>query len=132
MNYFQGIPAFASYFGMGLGFLAAFLLVYVALTPHHELRLIRAGNQAASVTLAGVVLGYSIPLASALRYSIGAGDLALWAVVAVLAQLSAYILVRMLLPSFSKRIEAGEMSAAILSFSLHIAVGLFNASAMTY
>ncbi len=132
MNYFQGLPAFASYFGMGLGFLAAFLLIYVALTPHHELRLIRAGNQAASVTLAGVVLGYSIPLASALRYSISAGDLAFWAVIAVIAQLSAYILVRLLLPAFSTRIESGEMSAAILSFSLHIAVGLFNASAMTY
>ena len=39
MSYLQGLPAFAGYFGVGLGFVALFLALYLQFTPHRELRL---------------------------------------------------------------------------------------------
>lgn len=132
MSYLSGLPAFASFFAMGLGFIALFLLSYLYLTPHRELALIRGGNLAASTALTGAMLGYSLPLARALAQSADALDLAVWAAVALIAQLAAYLFVRLLLPAFPARIEAGDQAAALLSAALHIAVGLLNAAAMAY
>ena len=43
------------------------LAVYTAITPHAELRLIRQGNAAASAALAGVLVGFAVPLAKWFR-----------------------------------------------------------------
>lgn len=132
MSYLQGLPAFASYFAMGLGFIALFLVLYLQLTPHRELSLIRSGNQAASIALGGALLGFALPLASALAHTVSMLDLAIWASIALVCQAAAYGFTRLLLPDFTKRIEAGEQSAAWLATGLHLAVGLINAAAMGY
>jgi putative membrane protein len=132
MAYLQGLSAFATYFGMGFGFVLLYVVLYLHLTPHRELALIRAGNLAASVALAGALLGFALPLAGALRAAVSALDLALWAGIALLAQGVAYLLVRVLLPRFPDRIAQGELSAAVLSATAHISVGLVNAAAMSY
>jgi putative membrane protein len=120
------------FFGMGVGFVALFLVIYIWLTPHAEIALIRAGNNAAALGFAGALIGYCLPLAGALAGSTAPADLAIWALVALLAQLAAYVLTRMLLPGYPGRIEAGQMSAAITSASAHIGIGLINAAAMSY
>ncbi len=132
MDYLQGLPAFAIHFSMGLGFVALFLLIYLWLTPHAEIRLVRAGNLAAATALAGALVGYCLPLASALAHSVAPLDLAIWAGIALAGQLAAYGATRWLLPGYPARIEAGESSAAVLSASLHVGVGLLNAAAMSY
>ncbi|RDZ26130.1 DUF350 domain-containing protein [Lysobacter silvisoli] len=132
MTYLQGLPAFAGYFAIGLGYVALFLALYLQLTPHRELQLIRDGNLAAATALAGALLGFCLPLASAMAHSVSTLDLALWGAVALLAQAIAHGLVRWLLPGFPARIERGEQSAAVLSATLHLSVGLINAAAMTY
>jgi putative membrane protein len=132
MTYLQGLPAFAGYFGVGVGFVALYLGLYLHFTPHRELRLIRDGNTAAATALAGSLLGFCLPLASAMAHSVSLMDLALWGLVALLAQTAAYALVRLLLPGFPARMERGEQAAALLSATLHLGVGLINAAAMTY
>jgi putative membrane protein len=132
MQYLQGLPAFALYFGMGVGFVALFLSAYVWLTPHREIALIRAGNVAAALALAGALIGYCLPLASALAHSVAPADLALWALIALVAQFVAYGLTRALLPGYPGRIEAGDLAAAIVSTSLHVGIGLINAAAMSF
>ncbi|MEG3792486.1 DUF350 domain-containing protein [Lysobacter sp. CCNWLW3] len=132
MSYLQGLPAFAGYFAVGLGFVALFLAVYLQFTPHRELQLIRDGNLAASTALAGALLGFCLPLASAMAHSLSLIDLAVWGAVAMLAQAAAHLLTRLLLPGFPARIERGEQAAALLSATLHLGVGLINAAAMTY
>ena len=117
MEYLQGFPPFVLYFGMGVGFVALFLAAYIWLTPHAEIALIRAGNIAAAIALAG---------------SVGAVDLAIWAGIALLGQLVAYALTRALLPGFPARLVAGETAAAVTSASLHVGIGLINAAAMSY
>lgn len=132
MAYLQGLSAFATYFGMGFGFVLLYVVLYLHLTPHRELALIREGNLAASVALAGALLGFALPLAAALREAVSALDLALWAGIALLAQGVAYLLVRLLLPRFPDRIAHAELSAAVLSATVHVSVGLVNAAAMSY
>jgi putative membrane protein len=50
------LPAFLAYFAVAMGLLVLFLLVYLNVTPYHEVALIRAGNAAAAVSLAGALL----------------------------------------------------------------------------
>lgn len=132
MDYLQGLPAFALHFSMGLGFVALFLAMFLWLTPHAEIRLIRAGNNTAATALAGALVGYCLPLASALANTAGAVDLAIWASIALAGQFAAYGAIRLLLPGYPARIEAGDSAAATTAASLHIGIGLLNAAAMSY
>lgn len=132
MSYLQGLPAFAGYFAVGVGFVALFLALYLQLTPHRELELIRNGNLAASTALSGALAGFCLPVASAMANSVNLTDLAIWGAVALVAQAVAHGLTRLLLPGFPARIERGEQSAAVLSATLHLVVGALNAAAMVY
>ena len=60
-----GLPQFLLYFSLSLALLVVFLAVYLAVTPYHELTLIRQGNAAAAISLAGAIVGFVLPLARA-------------------------------------------------------------------
>lgn len=127
-----GLTEFAIYFGMGLGFMLLYLVLYLYATPHREITLIRGDNLPAAVVLAGALLGFALPLASALRVADGIASVAAWAFIALVAQLVAYGLAALLLKHFSKRINRGEMAAAVLAAACHVSVGLVNSAAMNY
>jgi putative membrane protein len=130
MSFVQSLGAFAMYFGMAIGFVVVFLLIFLRMTAHAEIALVRAGNTAAAISTAGALLGFCLPLAMALKQAVSPADLAIWATVALLSQLTAYAFVRLLLPGYSKRIEAGEIAASVLAMALHLGVGLLNSAAM--
>ncbi|RZA18530.1 MAG: DUF350 domain-containing protein [Lysobacteraceae bacterium] len=132
MEYLQGLANFAAYFSVGIGFVLLYVVLYVYATPHRELALIREGNVAAAIALAGALLGFALPLSSALRVAVDVFDLGVWAGVALLAQAAAYGLVRWLLDRFPQRIDRGELAAAVLSAVIHVSVGLVNSAAMSY
>lgn len=127
-----GLAEFAIYFGMGLGFMLLYVLLYLYATPHREIALIRGDNLPAAIVLAGALLGFALPLASALRVADGVAMVAAWACIALVAQLAAYALVALLLKHFSRRINRGEMAAAVLAAATHVSVGLVNSAAMNY
>lgn len=132
MHFTQGLADFAIYFGMGLGFMVLYVVLYLHATPHREITLIRGDNLPAAVVLAGALLGFALPLASALRTASGLLDVAAWAFMALVAQLAAYGLVALLLKDFSRRINRGEMAAAVLAAAIHLGVGLINSAAMSF
>ena len=132
MHFAQGLADFATYFGIGLGFMLLYVVLYLYATPHREITLIRGDNLPAAVVLAGALLGFAVPLASALRVANGLLDVAAWAFMALVAQLAAYALVALLLKDFSKRINRGEMAAAVLAGSIHLGVGLIKSAAMSF
>ena len=109
-----------------------YVVLYLYATPHREITLIRGDNLPAAVVLAGALLGFALPLASALRIAGGLLDVAAWAFMALIAQLAAYALVALLLKDFSKRINRGEMAAAVLAASIHLGVGIINSAAMSF
>lgn len=65
-----GFDEFLVYFGLAIPFVAIFLVVYSRLTPCPEFKLIREDNPAAAASLAGVLLGFTLPLASASVHSV--------------------------------------------------------------
>src|SRR3954453_13650874 len=114
------------------GFTLVFKAVYQAITPHNEGALIRAGNSAAAVALGGALVGYVIPLASALAHTVSLPEFVAWAALAGLIQIVAFWAVRrIVLPDVSARIERGEMSAALYLLTISLAVGILNAACMT-
>lgn len=128
----SGLPAFISYFATAIGLLALFLLIYIFITPYREIALIRDGNTAAAASLSGALLGFVLPLASAIAHSVSLLDMAIWGLVALIVQLLAYLAARLLLPDLVHDIPKGRTAVGILVGALALAVGLLNAACMTY
>lgn len=110
----------------------AFKLIYQWATPYNERTLIREGNVAAALTLGGAIIGYVLPLASALEHTTSLPEFALWGVLAGVIQIVAVTVVRgIVMRDFSDRIVRGEMAAAVYMASIAIAIGVLNAACMT-
>jgi len=127
-----GLPSFLLYFVTGLALLGVFLAVYGWVTPYRELALIREGNVAAAVALAGVIVGLALPLASAIAHSVSLVDMVAWGVVALVVQIVVYFVVARLVPHFGEAIRAGRVAGATLLAAVAVGVGLLNAASMTY
>ena len=126
-----GLPAFALYFSLSILLLAAFLGVYLAVTPYSELALIRQGNVAAAISLAGATIGFVLPLARAVTQSVSPLDLVAWGLVALLVQIVVFFLVGKLVPRFAEAIRKGQVADATFLAGLAVAVGVLNAASMT-
>ena len=125
---------FAIYFAIALVFLVIFKFIYALFTPHDEWKLIKEQqNTAAAIGLGGAVLGFAIAISGVITNSLDYLDFAIWAVVALIAQSLAFLIVRFLfMPKIVKRIENNEVSAGVILASVNISVGLLNAACMTY
>jgi len=126
------LPSFLAYFGTALALTALFLLLYTLVTPVAEWTEIRKGNAAAAVSLSGALLGFVLALNSVITHSGGLLDMVVWGAIALLAQLAAFLVVRLLKPDLVGRIGDGSMSHAIFLGAVSVAVGLLNAASMTY
>lgn len=127
-----GATAFIIAFVAAIVFFSAFKFLYQMVTPYHERDLIRQGNAAAAIALGGALIGYVLPLASALSNTVSLPEFAAWALLAGIIQIVAFIVVsRLLYKALAARIEAGEMAAGIYLASISIGVGLLNAACMT-
>lgn len=125
-----GLPVLLLQFATALALLALGVTCYTAITPFHEWRLVREGNVAAGVVLAGTVVALAIPLAATLATSLVTLDIALWGLVALGLQLLAFAGVAMLAKGLRGMIEAGNVAAAFVLIGVQIAVALINAGAM--
>jgi len=128
---FTGVGLFFGYFALALILEFLFVAAYTAITPYREIALIRAGNVAAATTLAGVLIGFSLPLAKAVAQSAGLLDMFLWSLFGFIAQLVAYGLVRVALPHLVADVKEGKQASAVLLAGVSVAIGLVNAAAMT-
>lgn len=125
----SGFPIFLAHAGVTVLILFLAAAIYVLLTPHKEIALIREGNTAAAVSLGGVLLGLAIPLSASLRASTNLIEIGLWGAVTVVVQLLVFRLVDMLLRGLPRRIQDGEVSAAALLVGAKIATALIVAAA---
>jgi putative membrane protein len=131
-HFVTAVPAFFAYFGVATVLIAAFLLVYVNVTPYQEFSLIRAGNVAAAVSLSGALFGFVMPVANAIAHSDTLADLAAWGVVAGIVQILAYLAARYTCPQMNSDIPAGKMAPAVFLAVLSLSVGLISAACMSY
>jgi putative membrane protein len=127
-----GATAFVIAFAAAGVFTVAFKLIYQWVTPYHERTLIRDGNPAAAIALGGALIGYVLPLASALSHTVSLMEFAAWATLAGVIQIGVFVVIsRLAFKNLATRIEAGEIAAAIYLASISICVGLLNAACMT-
>ncbi|GGB40270.1 DUF350 domain-containing protein [Oceanisphaera marina] len=130
----SGLGPFLLYFSLSILMLLLFKWVYVLVTPYDEWKLIKEEqNLAAAIALVGAFVGFSLAVASAAANSVSLLDFAVWGLIALIAQLLAFVLVRLVfLPKITARINDGQVSAGAVVGGLSVAVGLLNAACMTY
>lgn len=113
-------------------FTVIFKIVYQWVTPYNEGQLIREGNVAAALALGGALVGYVLPLASALSNTVTLLEFCAWAALAGVLQIAAFTLVRVVvMKDVAARIEKGEIAAGVYLLSISLAVGVLNAACMT-
>jgi putative membrane protein len=127
----QGIDSFFLYFATAVVAEAIFVVLYMAMTPHNEAALIKAGNPAAALSFAGAVIGFTLPLTSAIAHNVSLPGTVVWAVVALLVQLAVFLLTNLFLRELSRRIEQGDLAAGIMVAVASVASGMISAACMT-
>jgi putative membrane protein len=128
----SGLPAFLLYFASGVALLLLFSFVYTMLTPHSELPLIRKGNVAAAIGYGGALLGYTLPLASAITHSVSFTDMLAWGGIGLLVQIAVLGIARFAVPTLFTDMEKGKTAPAVLLAVISFAAGIINAASMTY
>lgn len=131
-KYLHNLPAFIEWWSLAVLLCFAFTVVYVFITPQAEMRLIRQGNTSAAVCFCGALLGYVLPLASALIHGETLLDFLLWGLVALVVQVVVYFLMRLLVRNLTSYIEEDRIAVAILAATISLCGGILNAAAMVY
>lgn len=127
-----GLPAFLLYFCTGLIAIVLYLFVYTRVTPHDEFKLIRDNDPAAAIALGLSLLGFVIPVVSAITHTANVIDCLIWSVIALIVQIAVYYIVKIPVPNLSQQIAAGELAPAIWLGMASIAAGAINAASMVY
>jgi putative membrane protein len=129
---FAGFDDFLVYLGISLAYLAVFVAIYIRITPYREMQLIREGNMAASFSLSGAILGFIVPLASAIQHSVSLIDMAIWGLIAMAVQILAFVVAKLAIPSITRDIPEGKGAQGFFLGSLSLGVGLLNAACMSF
>ena len=129
---FEGLPLFLAYLGTAVVLTLVYIVVYMWVTPHAEITLIRENNLAAALAFAGSLIGFCLPLANTIAGSVSLVDCAIWGLIALVVQILIYFAARLPMPKMSERIENGEMASGVWLGSASLAGGLLNAACMTY
>jgi putative membrane protein len=119
----NAIIAFVEYLVTALVLLGLFVYIYARATPYREFALIAQDNIAVSVTLAGAVLGFTLPMVAAIYYTHALLEMIVWAAITCLVQLGVVVALR----KQAERIEQGHIASAIMVASCSVSVGLLNA-----
>ena len=129
---FAGFDDFLVYLAVSLVLLVVFISIYIRVTPFREIALIREGNMAASFSLSGALLGFVVPLAAAVQNSVSLADMAIWGLIAMVVQIAAFVVVKILIPSITEDIPANKGAQGFFLGCMSLAVGVLNAACMSY
>ena len=128
----SGLPLFLAYFCLSLVVTSVYLYLYTLLTQHDEFELIRADVPGAAISLGLSLLGFALPVASAIAHAANIVDCIVWSVIALIVQVGVYYLVRIPVPDLSKRIASGQLAPAIYLGLASATAGLLSAASMTW
>ena len=127
---YNGLPIFMLHGGTAILMLIVGAFIYSKITPWNELDLIMEGNTAAAVSFSGAILGIAIPLAAALSSSISIWEIVVWGSVAIILQITVFLILDLVLPNLSEQIKANKIAAGFFIASNKIALALMNAAAV--
>ncbi|MEM9123394.1 MAG: DUF350 domain-containing protein [Pseudomonadota bacterium] len=124
------VLSFWTYFGLGLGMTAVFMWLYVRATPYDEVALIKQNNLGAAIAYTGALIGFVMPLQTALQHSVTLAEYLLWGLIAGFTQLGVFFVYRQFYPRFRERLEGGELASPVQLAGVSVAVGLLNAASI--
>ncbi len=125
------IVLFLVYFATSIVLLLAFLAAYTLLTRIHEWQLIRSGNTAAAVALSGAMIGFSLPLASAVAHSQSLTGSIVTAAIALVVQLACFAAMRLLRRDAGAALAQGDMAEGVFLASTSVVLGILNAACLS-
>jgi putative membrane protein len=130
--YLAGLPSFLSYFAIGAILLTFYIILYNRITHLNEWNLIKQNESAAAIAFSGSLIGFVIPLASAIENAQSDIECILWGIVALVVQLSAFFAVRLFMPAIAEQIRKGEVASGVLLATISLCVGIINAASMFF
>jgi len=128
------VPAILNYvlhLATAIALVLAFFVVYTRVTPYDEVLLIRQGNCAAAVSLAGTLLGFSVTIASALMHTDDYYEFCGWAALAMLIQVLVFVIATRLLRMSKDQIEHNNLGFGTLLGAISLSIGLVNAGSIS-
>jgi len=131
MTSVDSLLAFLGYFVGSLVLLAIFLWLHKALLLGAEWRLIRDGNAAAALSVAGAAGGFTLPLASAIIHSAGFADMVVWAAISGVVQFGCFAAMRLLRGDVGAALAGGDMAEATMIAAFSLIVGTLNAACLS-
>lgn len=123
---------FLTYFATALLLTCAFTYLYELVTPYNGVELMKRHNMAAVISFGGALIGFVIPLAVIIANSKFITDVLIWGLVAMLIQLTVYVLARFFIPELKKNVLENNLAGSLFLAFLSLNVGLLNAACMTY
>ena len=126
----SGLPAFLIYFCLAAVLIVAYVYIYTWLTQHDEFELIRNNVPGAAIALGLSLIGFALPLTSAIGHANDVVDCTIWGIIALIVQIGAFYAARIPIPDLSQRIANGEIAPAIWLGLASIIAGLINAASM--
>lgn len=128
----SGLVDFFSYFGMSIVFVVLFCQIYCWITPYNELKLVKEGNLAPAISFGGALVGFTLPLYSAITHSVSFIDMLIWGVIAMIVQLAVFSIVRLFFKGLVRDIESNQIASATLLAFFSLSIGILNAASITY
>ena len=125
------LPEFIKFFVVAVVLTIVFVGVYTRVTRHNEIKLIKDNSTAAAIAFSGSLIGFGLPLASAMISSVTILEMVVWGIIALIVQIIVYLLVRLPMPRISQRIEANEVAAGIWLGAVSLVGGILNAASLT-
>jgi len=126
----DNLISFAIHFSVVIVVLVIFACLWLWATPFDDIALIRQGNAAASISFAGALIGFAIPLAGVVRASGSILEVLPWSAIALIAQLLGLWAATRVMHGLVKPIEHGETAAGIFVAGVAITIGILNAACM--
>ena len=124
--------SFGKYFFIAAILIGAYVSIYIIITPHAEIKLIRENNSSAAIAFSGSLMGFSLPIAIIIAHSSTLISCLVWGIIALLTQVFVFFIARLLIPGMPKKIESGELASGIWLGMASLIGGIINAACMTY
>ena len=128
------MPAILNYLlhlATAVALVMAYFVIYTRMTPYDEVHLIRSGNRAAALSLGGTLVGFALPICSALLHTPNYSQFLGWAAGAMLVQLLVFQVATRLLKMSKDQIEADNAAFGGLLGAISLSIGLVNAGAIS-
>jgi len=128
------VPAILNYLlhlATAVALVMVYFVIYTRMTPYDEVTLIRGGNHAAALSLSGTLIGFALPIGSALLHTPDYYQFLGWAGGAMLVQLLVFQIATRLLSMSKDQIEADNSAFGVLLGAISVSIGLVNAGSIS-